>query len=250
MIVHSYESSQRADACIDYLRASEYVKSIERVVLLPIPTTRDKRLILNTNIYINDVLNVISGKTVISGYGLPADFVSEARQRGAYFIDLEDDEEFLLENGALTALCALGIFLGSTRSAPSDVKVGIVGYGRIGKQLTNLFLYLGAGVKVFTSRDGTRLELCEYGVASASSARDADLSGIDILINTAPAVIFDPSSIPRELRVIDLASGDNFPGRAGVEKYPSVPAKMFPHSAGRAWGRAVERYLGRQADIY
>ena len=183
------------------------------------------------------------GKTLVSGYGLPDGFISEARRRGACVIDLEEDEDFLLENASLTALCALGIFLGSTKSAPSDVSVGIVGYGRIGKRLTNLFLYLGSGVKVFTSRDGTRLELCEYGVASASSARDADLLGLDILINTAPAVIFDPASIPPELRVIDLASGDNFPGLPGVEKYPSVPAKMFPNSAGRAWGRALERYV-------
>ena len=243
MIIHSYESSQRSDACIDYLRTSGIAKYIERVILLPIPTTRDNQYISNTKVYINDILDRIDGKTLVSGYGLPDGFISEARRRGACVLDLEEDEDFLLENASLTALCALGIFLGSTKSAPSDVSVGIVGYGRIGKRLTNLFLYLGSGVKVFTSRDGTRLELCEYGVASASSARDADLLGLDILINTAPAVIFDPASIPPELRVIDLASGDNFPGLCGVEKYPSVPAKMFPNSAGRAWGRALERYV-------
>jgi hypothetical protein len=64
-------------------------------------------------------------------------------------------------------------------------------------------------------------------------------------VNTAPAVIFDTSSgaVPDGLRIIDLASGDNFPGLASVEKYPSVPAKMFPLSAGRAWGRSIERFM-------
>ena len=153
------------------------------------------------------------------------------------------DEDFLLENAELTALAALGIYLTSTKRSMRDTKVGIVGYGRIGKKLTNLFLYLGATLRVFTSREGTRLDLCEWGVATAKSTKDADLSGLDLLINTAPAAIFDKEIIPAGLRIIDLASGDNFPGISGVEKYPSVPAKMFPDSAGRVWGRAIERYL-------
>ena len=105
-----------------------------------------------------------------------------------------------------------------------------------------MLLYLGARVRVYTSRQATRIDLCEYGIASAESCESADLSGIDILINTAPAVIFSIDAVPPELRIIDLASGDNFPGR-DVERYPSVPAKMLPVSAGRAWGRALERFI-------
>ena len=243
MIIHSYENSQRADACIDYLRGSECAKIVDQIILLPIPTTRDNCTIFNTKIYINDVLDMLDGEILVSGYGLPNGFGERARQSGAYVVDLMEDEDFLLENAELTALCALGIFLGSTKISPRDLSVGVVGYGRIGKRLTNLFLYHGANVKVFTSRENMRLELCEWGVASVSSAKDADLGGLDILINTAPAVIFDPQVIPSGLRVIDLASGDNFPGVPKVEKYPSIPAKMFPCSAGRAWGRALERHL-------
>lgn len=243
MIIHSYENGQRADACIDYLRGSECAKYVDRIILLPIPTTRDNRTIFNTKIYINDVLDMLGNETLVSGYGLPDDFTECAMQKGTCVVDLLKDEDFLLENAELTALCALGIFLGSTKISPRDLSVGVVGYGRIGKRLTNLFLYLGSRVKVFTSRENTRLELCEWGVASVSSAKDADLGGLDLLINTAPAVIFDPESIPCGLRLMDLASGNNFPGVAGVEKYPSIPAKMFPHSAGRAWGRAIERNL-------
>ena len=98
-------------------------------------------------------------------------------------------------------------------------------------------------MRVFTSREDTRLDLCESGVAASVSGRDCDLSGLDILFNTAPAVIFEKDKIPEDLRIIDLASGDNFIGTAGVEKYPSIPAKMFPSSAGRVWGRTLERYL-------
>lgn len=242
MIIHSYESGKRAEACIGYLEGSVCMESVDRLVLLPIPTTRDNSTILNTNIYINDVLDGVGEGDLISGYGLPDGFSRLAGERGARAIDLSLDEDFLLENADLTALCTLGVILNTCQYAPKDLRLGIVGYGRIGKRLTNLFLYLGARVRVYTTKENTRIDLCEYGVATALSCESADLSGLDLLINTAPAVIFRPESIPEGLRVIDLASGDNFHG-IEVEKYPSVPAKMLPLSAGRAWGRAIERFI-------
>ena len=243
MIIHSYENGLRADACIEYIRGLESLEEVETLILLPIPSTRDKCTITNTKVYINEVLDKIDGKTVITGYGLPKDFLSAARERDCAVLDLSCDEEFLLANAVLTAVCALGIILGTTKQAPSDMRVGIVGYGRIGKRLTDLFLYLGAFVRVFSSRQDTRVDLGACGVSSEISREDADLSGLDVLINTAPARIFDVYSIPEELRIIDLASGDNFPGLSTVETYPSIPARMFPKSAGKEWGRAIERYI-------
>lgn len=242
IMIHSYENGKRAESCIEYLKSSQCIDNIGSIILLPIPTTRDNHTILNTKVYISEVLGEINGGTVISGYGVPDSFLTEAEKRGARVLDLSLDEEFLSENADLTALCTLGILLGGGEYAPRDLSVGVVGYGRIGKRLTNMLLYLGARVRVFTSRENTRIDLSEYGVASAMSAVDADLSGLDLLINTAPARIFPPENIPDSVRVIDLASGDNFPGME-VEKYPSVPAKMFPKSAGKVWGRAVERFI-------
>ena len=243
MIIRSYENSLRADACTEYLRSIDACKCVDEVVLLPIPSTRDNCTVSNTKVYIQEVIEGLNRSSFICGYGLDDAHLESTSARGALALDLMRDEDFLLENAELTALCALGIFLGSARYSPRDVSVGIVGYGRIGKRLTNLFLFLGSRVTVFTSREGTRLDLSEYGVAASASSATADLSGLDILINTAPAPIFPPSAIPKGLRIIELASGDNFCGIEGVEKYPSIPAKMLPYSAGKAWGRAIERFL-------
>ena len=243
MIIQSYESSKRADSCMEYLRGAECTQAVGRIVLLPIPTTRDKRTILNTKVYINDVLETLDGGTVVSGYGLDDGFITAARERGALVLDLSADEEFLLDNAYLTALATLGILLSSDTRAPREIRIGVVGYGRIGKHLTNMLLYLGSDVRVFTSRGNMRLLLGECGVLSSESSSSSDLTELDILINTAPAEIFTRDSIPDGLRVIDLASGDNFPGIEGVERYPSIPAKMFPESAGRTWGRAIERFI-------
>ena len=242
MMIHSYENGKRAKACIEYLRGLECARDIENIVLLPIPSTRDNRTVSNTNIYINEVLGEVERGTLVVGYSLPPDFADTVRAKGGYILDLFSDEDFLLENADLTALCTIGVLLTTAERSPRDLSVGVVGYGRIGKRLTNLLLYLGAKVRVFTTRENTRIDLCEYGVSTSPSESGADLSGIDILINTAPAVIFAREDIPESLRVIDLASGNSFPWR-DVERYPSVPAKMLPISAGKAWGRAIERFI-------
>ncbi len=160
---------------------------------------------------------------------------------GARVFDAALDEHFLGKNAELTSLAALGILLTTERCALSDITIGIVGYGRIGKHLARMLLFHGARVRIYTSRDATRLELGGIGVSAVESTKGATLAGIDILINTAPAVIFE-DGVPDNIRVIDLASGENFLGR-DVERYPSVPAKMFPVSAGRALGRSAIRYF-------
>ena len=213
------------------------------MLLLPIPSTRDNKTILGTNIVISSLMELLDSSTIVVGYSLPTEFKSAVAEAGCYVHDVSEDEEFLCENAELTAEATLGILLNTAGCSPADLRVGIVGYGRIGQRLARLLMCLGSRVRVYSSDAGKRLDLGEWGITTALSARDADLADLDVLVNTAPAVIFDTSALPEELRVIDLASGDNFPGLASVEKYPSIPARMLPLSAGVAWGRSIERFV-------
>ena len=75
-----------------------------------------------------------------------------------------------------------------------------------------------------------------------------DFSGVDILINTAPKDMsksFPEGKVLKGVRVIELASGDNFHGVEGIEALPSLPGKMYPVSAGRAYAEATLKFLGR-----
>lgn len=242
MIIHSYENGLRSDACVQYIRGLDCFEGVEELLLLPIPSTRDNKTILGTNIVIDSLISLVDGASLVVGYSLPATFKSTLTGVGCPVHDVGCDEEFLCENAELTAQAALGILLNTAGASVSDLRVGIVGYGRIGKRLARLLLCLGSSVRVYSSDVGKRLDLGEWGITTALSAKDADLSELDVLVNTAPAAIFDTEHFPEGLRVIDLASGDNFPGLSSVEKYPSIPAKMFPRSAGVAWGRSIERF--------
>jgi hypothetical protein len=246
MKIHSYEDSVRARACADLTRKCGDFGKYDEIILLPIPTTRDGVTLTGSGEKIETALSEAGERTLAVGYELPDRIREELEKRGVGVLDVGLDEEFLKANGELTAEAVLAILLTTEPRAPRDLSVGVVGYGRIGRRITGLLLYLGADVRVYTSRDGVRLELCEFGVASRMSLGDADLSGLDILINTAPARIFNLGEGGRAaegLRIIDLASGDNFGDGVKVEKYPSVPAKMFPYSAGRIWHEAIVRFL-------
>ena len=226
------------------------VATDKRLILLPVPSTRDKKYIKDTDILLDDTLSGAKSDTVVVGYGLPEFYTAKARASGVKLIDLAVDEKYLCDNAKITAYGALGYILTTEHRAPEDLRFGIVGYGRIGSELSRLLLFLGARVRVYTSRNLTRLELGECGVETSPSediyARGAEFSGIDILINTAPRDMsgcFKNGEILGGMRLLELASGENFAGISGVERLPSLPERMYPESAGRAYFDAVVRFL-------
>ena len=241
MIIHTYEEGGRADAAREYIEEHRDKIPYKRLIILPIPTTKDKVHLRGSEVLISDIVNNSLPGDAVIGYDLPTAFSEALLAKGVGVYDAGRDEEFLLENAELTALAALGILLTGGRRALSDIRFGIVGYGRIGKKLARMLLFHGAFVRIYTSKSKTMLELGALGLSVLESSESADLSDIDVLINTAPAPIFG-SNIPEKVRVIDLASGENFP-RGRAESYPSVPAKMFPISAGRALGRGALKYF-------
>ena len=189
MIIHTYERTERGRACERYIKDAG--ARCREIYILPIPSTRDGIYLKDTDVPISDIVKASGEGVYIISYGIGDALKEEMRSRGAVVYDAALDEEFLEGNADLTALATLGVLLESEERVPRDLSFGVVGYGRIGKRLVRLLLFLESRVRVYTSSEKTRLELSEYGIDSVLSERGADLSGIDILINTAPAVIFD-----------------------------------------------------------
>lgn len=245
MIIHNYEKSQRGAECVKYLTRSGVISDYDTLTVLPIPTSRDGSRLTNTDIEIKDVLTKIGERTLVIGYDIPKNWAHEISRCGGTVCDSACDENFLQENGRLTAECTVGILLSSTLRSLSEMSFGVVGYGRIGKWLLRYLSYFSAKVTVYTRSIDTRLDLAQSGIFCEDSDKPRVPAEMDVLINTAPKAIFDKDSFTENenIRIIDLASGNNFPLRENVEKYPSIPAKMLPLSAGVAWGRSVQRML-------
>ena len=241
MQIKIYENDLRARACAEILSSSDRLLRFSRVLLLPIPSTRDGIHIAGCALELGCELASVGEGDLVVGYALSAEAELLARSRGAEVFDAASDEVFLSENAELTSLAALGILLGAS-VAPSDMRVGIVGLGRIGERLLYKLAFLGARPRVYTTRPELRLGLAEDGIESELCPYSGEVSDLDFLVNTAPARLFDFASIAEGVRVLELASGNNFKSTVALERYPSLPARVYPVSAGRVWAESILRF--------
>ena len=257
MNIRTYGTDERLVFCREYLYRGA-PSGIGEILLLPIPSSRgvDKErvisLVSESIAKKGSEAGSREGETVVAGYGIPKDIKDALVPLGALTVDVSLDEEFLLENSRLTAIATLGKLLSEENAAPCELSIGIIGLGRIGRALLGLLLPLGAVPIVFTGNEAARLELGLSGIPTApySALRDADapseLAKLDYLINTAPARMVGEGAAGalRGARILELASGDNFPEGLEVVRLPSLPAKKYPRSAGKCLALSILRMLG------
>ena len=222
------------------------------LVLLPVPSTKDGIHVSSTDVPLADLGGALSGADAVACYGVGKEIREAWSEAGASVIDVSRCEEYLAANALLTAEGTVAELLSCGTRAPRHTSVGIIGYGRIGQRLASLLAFLGARVKIFTSHRELSQDLCMLGISGIDSlslgredAADA-LSGLDVLINTAPARLIPPSAatVLQGTRVLELAGGDNIPACIAHERMPAIPARMFPESAGYALADAVLRLSG------
>ena len=243
MTVLTYENGKRGGACRDFLINSGRLDGHKMLTILPIPTSRDGVHLTGSDKTLASVAAEACEGELYLGYDIPR-FVSDALVGvGARVVDAALDEEFLLANARLTALGAVAYLLTGGSVSPDELRVGVVGYGRIGKALVRMLLALGTEVRVYSKRRGVVMCLADSG-ADATLIADGDpLPECDILINTAPATIFNSEKGGEGTRIIELASGSNF-GTREVERLPALPNRYFPESAGRAYALSLLRGIG------
>lgn len=249
MTVDVIGGGERESACAERLSRSEIRSAFSRVIVLPIPTARNGRDVTDTDIPLGSLAELSEKGVLFCAHGLPSverEFITE---RGGVVADVAEDERFVAENAALTAECTLSYIMSTSKAALSDLCVGIVGYGRIGKVLLELLLFHGARVSVYTRKDSVRMKLLEDGV-DAKLIPEATLDRLDLLVNTAPASLFSKKQIESmRAEVLELAPGDNFVGAKNLTRLPSLPAKMLPKTAGRLYAEAVIRKLKNKGDV-
>ncbi len=243
MTTKVYEKGLRAESCVKHLLSSGSLSGYRELILLPIPTTKDGIHLSGYDMECMEAVLEVGHGTLVVGYGIPEDVGMFIIGSGGEYVDVALDESFLSANAELTARATLGILLTEGERSVEELRLGIVGYGRIGRALLRLLLFLGAKVKVFTTSEKTRCELGEVGIETVASGDADGLRGLDILINTAPKQLFSPEDIPEGLVIMELASGENFSGVRGVLRYPSLPLRLYPRSAGRLWAMSALRLL-------
>lgn len=153
--------------------------------------------------------------------------------------DLLQHEDYLAENAAITAHCAIKLTMQQLPCVLAGCEVLVIGWGRIGKCLARLLRQLDAQVTVAARKETDRAMLQALGY------RAIDISQIlpehyRVIFNTAPQTLL-PDCTGAALK-IDLASKPGITG-AGVFWARGLPNKDAPESSGALIAKAVARYL-------
>lgn len=194
------------------------------------PTFSEKvtHILLNVPTKEVDLSELPAGVTVIGG-NLEGSFPK---------MDLLRDEQYLAENAALTADCALRLLGSHLPVAFRDCPILIIGWGRIGKCLASMLKALGAQVTVAARKPS------DLGMLTALGYRTVEIGNIDpmpyrAILNTAPAPVLSPGGTAVK---IDLASRLGLAGD-DVIWARGLPGKMLPESSGQLIARGVLRHL-------
>ncbi len=223
----------------------EVVEKCENIIL-PLPVTSDGRH-LNTvysenKILLNDEFaEKMRNKQVFGGMMGRLYQTSDVWDSIDSF-DYYTSEEFAVRNAVPTVEGAIEIAMHEYPGTISGSKCLVVGYGRIGKELSWMLRGIGAFVTVSARKKSDLAWIQSYGYIPILTENIFEDEQYDIIFNTVPALIFNRrllSKIRSNPLIVDLAAmpgGVDFEAAAKLDLKVihalSLPGKVAPKTAG------------------
>ena len=253
----------RCDAWEDAVKNS-------KVWILPLPASAD-------GVYINcpmcsseeqrklrmsALLDIADEQTLILGGRFTPLFKSRADEKSIKVIDYFNSEELQIKNAIPTAEGAIAIAMNELPITLHGARVAVVGYGRVGKTLSDMLVALGAKVTV-AARKSTDLAWADIRKCSQlriqvknGQSSLAELGkNYDVIFNTVPCWVFDEKVLKnfnKNTLIIDLASA---PGGVDTKTASelglkviwalSLPGKCSPFTAGNIICDSILETLNR-----
>lgn len=183
-------------------------------------------------------------------------------EEGFSLVNYFEREELTVLNAVPTAEGALEIALRELPFTIHGSNVLITGFGRIGRVLAQDFGALGANVMVASRKYSDAAWTKVYGsepISLNSGEFEQSLKKADLIINTAPANIFDRKRlmlIRRDTVMIDLASKISVEDLTLAEDVGvkviwarSLPGKTAPVTAGEIIAETLENILAERSAL-
>ena len=186
---------------------------------------------------------------------------AQRREAEACGIALEDyflREELTVANAAATAEAAVQVAMENLERTMLGMNCLVVGFGRIGKLLSNRLHGLGARVTASARKPGDLAWIRAYGWrALETGALSGRLASFDAVFNTVPSLILDRpllEQLPPGCLCVDLASVQGIDAAAAEELglphvwARSLPGRLVPRTAAAVIRDAVDHILEERGD--
>ncbi len=219
-------------------------------IILPIRVTTDGHRLncplgRDARMKLSELSNILPKNTPVFGGILPKALLEQFKESGIRYINYFEREELQIKNALLTAEGALSLAIAETPVSILGSNIAILGYGRIGKFLSDILCKMGAHVTVFARRKTDLATAQMHGLST--QVFYTDISNLlskkfDIIYNTAPYRSMNDnvlSQMRHDAVIIELASepyGVDFEAarRHGIKTIlaSGLPGKFCPKSAG------------------
>lgn len=199
-----------------------------KIIIAPIPFSSDRQNLLMTfseeKVSISDFLENIDGKVVIGG-NFSEDVRKKFEEKSVKYIDVIKREEFSVLNAIATAEGTIEIILRETERTLHGSKVLVMGFGRVGKVLSNKLAGLGAKVYCEARKNEDIAWIKAYGYNPIELKElDKYIGDFEIIVNTIPFEVLNKEKldlVKQDVLLIDLASN---PG--GIDRNAAKNRKL------------------------
>lgn len=177
-----------------------------------------------------------------------------AEEYGIDYFDYYKDETYQILNTIPTAEGALSIIINETRTTILGSKILVLGYGRVGNQLSLYLKALGAEVYVEARKDSDIAWINARGMKAVSIEElYMYLEDMDVIINTVPAMILNCEMlelVKNDAFILDIASNPggvdfNYAEEKGIKTVHAlgIPGKVACKSAANYIYNAVQKII-------
>ena len=257
----------------DVLHAQSAAEALcsARAVILPLPATSDgvrvhcaaedaSDLGTHRELRLTQLLESMPAGALLLAGKPPEVLRSMARNAHIQLIDYYDSEEVQLKNAVPTAEGAVAIAMAELPITLYGASCTVLGYGRIGRRLSDVLYALGARVTV-AARSERDLNFAQISGCRASPIPEfLQCPGdTDVIFNTIPIPLIGADTLeklPPKTLFIELASA---PGgicpdalkdcRQKIIRAPSLPGKVAPHSAGEILADSILKILKKEGVV-
>ena len=166
-------------------------------------------------------------------------------------------DDLAVYNSIPTAEGALKLIMEQTDVTVHGSNVMILGFGRVGKTVVNLFSSVGANVRVAVRKSADIARVTEMGLTPVKLEKlEQEIVGMDTIINTIPHPVIDAdiiAAMETSTLIVDIASAPGgtdfaFAKTHGIKALHALglPGKTAPKSAGRIIGSVLLELLRKQ----
>lgn len=173
-------------------------------------------------------------------------------------IILMNDQNVVKENTIPTIEGIIGDLINHTDYTINQANILVLGYGKVGKSLTDLLTFLGAHVIVGKNKTKDDELLKSKGIKSIFTSDEKGMENAlrtcDIIINTVPSLILNKTYlkfINKEAYLLDISSfphGIDFNYADALKlnhkKLLGIPGLVAPKTAGLILAKKIKKVLG------